>query len=107
MYSGSSGRNPKVVSPADGTVQGRMAFVVQHGHGDGPQHLWVVSKYDEDQAAIEYTVFEQDSIHWILIRCRASEDRHSTEAEITYTCVGTSKPATETNVICKPYTDMV
>ncbi|MBN1859599.1 hypothetical protein JW848_10435 [Candidatus Bipolaricaulota bacterium] len=91
------GWNPIVICPADETVRERMVFVVQHGHEDGPETLWVVSKHDEDQATIEYTVFEPDSIHWILIRCRAAEDGVSTEAEITYTYVGTSKPACDRN----------
>ncbi len=91
------GWEPRVVSPADGTVQERMTFVVHHGHGDGFQALWVVSKYDEGRATIEYTVFEQESIHWILVRCHATEDRESTEAEITYSYVGTSEPACHRN----------
>jgi len=87
-----------------------MAFVVAHGHEDGPQTLWVLFKYDEDRTTIEYTVFEQDSVHWILIliRCYATEDRQSTQAEIspTPTWEQASLPSTETSVICKPCTDL-
>jgi len=74
-----------------------MAFVVAHGHEDGPQTLWVLFKYDEDRTTIEYTVFEQDSVHWIFIRCYATEDRQSTQAKITYTYVGASEPACHRN----------
>ena len=85
------GWKPRVVWPADETVQERMVFAVQHG--DNPETMWIVSKYDEQQAVIEYTVYEPESVHWILIRCRASEAEESTEAEITYTYVGISEAA--------------
>ena len=87
------GWNPRVVWPTSEIVQERMVFLVQPSHGDGQETMWVVSRYDERQAVIEYAVFAPETVHWILIRCRAVENGESTEAEITYTYVGTSESA--------------
>lgn len=87
------GWNPRVVWPDDEIVRERMVFLVRHSHGDGHDTMWVVSQYDQRQAVIEYTVYAPESVHWILIRCSATEDGESTEAEISYTYVGTSESA--------------
>ncbi|MFC2083111.1 hypothetical protein ACFLSG_03635 [Candidatus Bipolaricaulota bacterium] len=89
------GWDPTVVWPADEIVRERMVFTVQHG--DGPETMWIVSKYDEREAVIEYTVHESKSVHWIFIRCRAAQDEESTEAEVTYTYVGTNEDARQQN----------
>ena len=87
------GWNPKIVWPAGEAVRERMVFVTRSSHGQDGDKLWVVSRCDEAQATIEYTVFAKESVHWILIRCRSIENGESTEAEITYTYVGTSEAA--------------
>ena len=90
------GWDPTVVWPADESVQERMVFTVRHG--DGPETMWLVSKHDEQFGLIEYTVYESESVHWILLRCSAAENGKSTNAEITYTYVGTNEDACQKNV---------
>jgi len=89
------GWDPAVVWPGDETVQERMVFTVRRG--DGPETVWLVSKYGEQHGIIEYTVYESERVHWILIRCSTAEDGESTKAEITYTYVGTSDGACQKN----------
>jgi hypothetical protein len=91
------GWNPEVVWPADAVVRERMVFLVRSSHEDGLDTTWVVSRYDEKEAAIEYTVFAPESVRWILIRCRGIDGGESTEAEITYSYVGTSESARHRN----------
>ena len=91
------GWNPRVVWPTNKVIQERMVFLVRSPHGDGRDTMWVVSRYDEDQAVIEYTVFEPERVHWILIRCRPAEDGKGTRATVTYTYAGTSEPACHRN----------
>jgi len=90
------GWDPNIVWPTDGTLQERMVFL-RSPHGDRPETMWVVSRYDERQAVIEYTVFAPESVRWILIRCRAADDGQATEAKIAYTFVGTSESACQHN----------
>ncbi|MCX6101068.1 MAG: hypothetical protein NTV92_06570 [Candidatus Bipolaricaulota bacterium] len=87
------GWNPEVVWPATESIQERMVFIVRSPHGHGHDSTWLISRYAADGGLLEYTVFSPDSVHWILIRCRAVEDGRATEAEITYTYVGTSEDA--------------
>ena len=87
------GWNPKVVWPTDEIVRERLVFLVGSSHGDGRDTLWVVSRYDEHEAVIEYTVLAPETVYWILIRCRGTDGGEATEAEITYSYVGTTESA--------------
>jgi len=91
------GWTPRIVWPADEVVQERLVFVVRSPHGAGRETMWVVSRYDEDQALVEYTVFEPESVHWIRIRCRSAGDSKETEAAVTYTYVGATESACRRN----------
>ncbi len=86
-----AGWNPTVIWPPTNDVRERMVFVVRSPHGHDHDSTWLISRYDEDGGLLEYTVFSPDSVHWILIRCRAVEDGRATEAEIAYTYVGTNE----------------
>lgn len=91
------GWNPSIVWPADGVVRKRMVFLVRSPHGASRSTTWVVSRYDEDQALVEYTECEPESVHWILIHCRPAGDRNETEATVTYTYVGATESACRRN----------
>lgn len=91
------GWNPLVVWPPDEVVRTRMVFVVRPSHSHGQDTTWVVSRYDEDEALIEYSVFSSETVRWILIRCRPTEGGNATQAEITYSYVGTSDQACARN----------
>jgi hypothetical protein len=91
------GWNPTIVWPTDEVVLERMVFLVRSAHGDARETMWVVSRYDEARALVEYIVFEPESVHWIRIRCRSAEDENGTEAAVTYTYVGTTESARRRN----------
>jgi len=91
------GWNPRVVWPDTGAIQERMTFLTGHAQDHDDASLWVVSRYDPDQARIEYTVYSANRVRWILICCRESEGGNATEAEITYTYVGASESARTRN----------
>lgn len=91
------GWSPTIVWPTDEVVRERMVFLVRSAHGDGRETMWVVSRYDEGRALIEYTVFEPETIHWIRIRCCSAGGGKETEATVTYTYVGTTESACRRN----------
>lgn len=92
------GWNPEVIWPASESIQERMVFVVRSPHGHDHDSTWLISRYDADGGLLEYTVFSPESVHSILIRCRAVEGGRATEAEIAYRYVGTSEKSRAHNV---------
>jgi hypothetical protein len=90
------GWEPVAVWPEE-SVEERMVFVVRSPHSRDRDSTWLVSRYDEADGLIEYTVFAPGSVHWILIQCRAVEDEKATEATITYTYIATSEEGRESN----------
>ena len=82
-----AGWEPKVIySTTD--MEERMVFQTRSPHGPEPVFTWSVSKYQPDQAFIEYTVFTSERLWWITIQCREDNEREKTTAEITYTYTG-------------------
>lgn len=84
-----AGWDPQIIFSSSELVEEHMVFQTpsHHGHGESG-YTWTVSKYDQTQGLIEYTVFSSERIWWITIQCSEEILDQSTRAEITYTYVG-------------------
>jgi hypothetical protein len=84
-----AGWDPQILYSTTGLVEEHMVFKTpsHHGHVE-PDYTWTVSKYQPDQALIEYTVFAQERLWWIAIQCCEDCPNQTTRAEITYTYTG-------------------
>jgi len=92
-----AGWEPQVLYSTAGSVEEHMVFKTRSHHGHGPDFTWTVSKYNPDQACIEYTVFAPGRLWWIAIQCREAIVGETTEAEITYTYTGLTEQGNEIN----------
>jgi hypothetical protein len=84
----------------NGLMEEHMIFRTPAAHGPAEgEYTWVVSKYQPEQALVEYTVFTAERLWWITIQCRADslDGEPNTHAEITYTYVGLTEHGQEMN----------
>jgi hypothetical protein len=75
--------NPQYVWPEDGVAQEGLVFT--HDNGKGGNSIWTMTRFDEQNHSVEYTVVAPDS-HVSQIRICCSQDLASvTSATISYT----------------------
>jgi hypothetical protein len=75
--------DPQYVWPSDG--QPREGLVFTHDNGKGGQSIWTMTRFDEQDHHIEYTVVAPGS-HVTQIRIRCEQARpDQTEASVCYT----------------------
>ncbi|MGA9533212.1 MAG: hypothetical protein WBR18_10895 [Anaerolineales bacterium] len=90
--------DPHILLGEPGRVEEHMVFQTETGDPEDPGLVtWIVSKYDPNQALIEYTVFGQDRIWWICIKCRQGESGAATKATIEYTYFGLNEESARRN----------
>jgi hypothetical protein len=83
------GWDPQPIDPTSEIVQERMVFTTQAHFGqEAPEDVWIVSAYSVGDSFIEYTVFEQEQVHWIEVVCEETAGGEKARAEITYTYLG-------------------
>lgn len=80
-------------------MEERLVFQTQSPHGPEPVFTWTISRYQPDQAFIEYTVFTSERLWWITIQCREGNGGGTTAAEITYTYTGLNEKGNAINEI--------
>jgi hypothetical protein len=89
---------PQLLHGDPSHVEEHMVFQTQSGHPQDPgQATWIVSKYEQQTALIEYTVFTEARIWWISVKCRPLEGNEATEATIEYTYLGLNERASKIN----------
>jgi len=83
-----AGWDPQIVHCDSDNIAEHMVFQT-HSHLEDETGLytWTVSKYTPEQGLIEYTVFADNRLWWIMILCDEREGKYC-EASITYTFVG-------------------
>lgn len=92
-----AGWEPQVLYLTADLIEEHMVFKTQSHHGHEPDSTWTVSKYNPDQAFVEYTVFAPERLWWITIQCRDAVAGGTTEAEITYTYTGLTEKGNAIN----------
>lgn len=78
---------PKIIYRTS-LIEEHMVFTTTSHHGQEPDSTWTLSRYNPENAFIEYTVFAPERLWWITIQCRESVEKKQTEAEITYSYTG-------------------
>lgn len=79
---------PHFIFPSDESVQEGMSFKTA-GHGDEPEFLWVITKYNKEDHLIQYLVSTSNRYWTITVACKqAGDDLAQTSAEITYAYFG-------------------
>lgn len=75
--------NPQYIWPRDGLPHEGLVFTHDNGHGG--ESIWTMTRFDQDNYRIEYTVVAPDShVSQIRIRCEQTQPRE-TSATISYT----------------------
>ncbi len=83
-----AGWSPKIIYLVGDLIEEYMVFTTTSHHGQEPDSTWTVSRYQPENAFIEYTVFAPERLWWITIHCRESIPNKQTEAEVTYCYTG-------------------
>lgn len=75
---------PHFIYPGNNKIQEGMSFKTA-GHGDEPEFLWVITKYNQDDHLIQYLVSTANRYWFITVNCNETTDNlESTTAEISY-----------------------
>lgn len=94
------GWQPRMLLPYSEDVQEHMVFQTESHDRHNPfTSTWIVSRYDPIEAFIEYTVFTDDRIWWIAIKCHQDETSATTNATITYTYLDLTEQANHLNEV--------
>src|SRR5512143_1536414 len=83
-----SGWSPKIIYLAGDLIEEHMVFATTSHHGQEPDSTWTVSRYQPENAFIEYTVFVPERLWCITIQCHESIPNQQTEADVTYCYTG-------------------
>ena len=82
------GWSPEIVYSKTNLLEEHMVFKTKaHGHGE-TNYTWIVTKYMPEQSFIEYTVFTNERLWYITIKCSENSNIQTTDVEITYTYTG-------------------
>ena len=79
---------PRIIYLTGDFIEEHMVFTIASHHGQEPDSTWTVSRYQPENAFVEYTVFAPERLWWITIQCRESVQEKHTEAEVTYCYTG-------------------
>lgn len=79
---------PVFIYPEEENLEEGTTFKT-HGHGDEPEFLWRVSKYEKDKNLIQYLVSTENRYWTITVECiKYNADENKTDATVTYTFIG-------------------
>ena len=94
-----SGWNPVLIYPAEEIIEEGTTFKTD-GHGEEPEYLWRVSRFDPDNFLIQYLVSTPNRYWTITVQCRtAPGDNTTTIATVTYTYIGLNHTGNQLNRI--------
>lgn len=89
------GWNPVLIYPSTEVIEEGTTFKT-HGHGNEPEFLWRVSKYEPQKNLIQYLV-STDNRYWtITVKCEP-RPKELTFAEVTYSFIGLNHLGNELN----------
>jgi hypothetical protein len=88
------GWEPEIVF-GESDAEEHMIFKTRSGFADEKQYTWILSKLDQKNYLVEYTVSSTDRIWFITVQCAAHGEK--TIASITYTYTSFSDLAQEKN----------
>jgi hypothetical protein len=93
-----AGWDPQILLCEDENIEEHMVFQTPaHLEDSGETYTWIVSKYLPERGLIEYTVFAQHRLWWILVDCQQESDEERCAAKITYTFVSLNPRGEELN----------
>jgi hypothetical protein len=92
------GWDPHILLSNSDNIEEHMVFQT-HAHLDDEKgvYTWTVSKFVPEEGQIEYTIFADVRLWWIMILCKEEPDGEHCKATITYTFVGLNARGVERN----------
>ena len=89
---------PHFIYPSDNLVQEGMSFKTA-GHGDEPEYLWIITKYNLESHLVQYLVSTANRYWTISVECKEYEgDSKQTSAKITYSYFALTEKGVELNI---------
>lgn len=92
-----AGWDPHVIYSDSANAEEHMVFTTQSHHGAGDIFIWTITRYQPQDALVEYTVFAPERLWRVVIQCRPGDRSRATRAEITYTFTGLTARGNEVN----------
>ena len=87
---------PVFIYPEEENLEEGTTFKT-HGHGDEPEFLWRVSKYEKDNNLIQYLVSTENRYWTITVECAKHDDESKTNTTVTYSYIGLNDKGNELN----------
>jgi hypothetical protein len=92
------GWDPKILLCEAENIEEHMVFqTLSHFEDETQPYTWTVSKFEPAAGFIEYTIFTEDRLWWITIRCKETNDEKQCEVAIRYTYAGLNENGNRLN----------
>jgi hypothetical protein len=94
------GWDPHILFSNSDNIEEHMVFQT-HSHLDDEKgvYTWTVSTFVPEEGKIEYTIFAETRLWWIMILCEEESEGEHCKATITYTFVGLTKLGNDRNAM--------